>query len=91
MSKYVDLVIVKHRPEQVVNFLFYAPFASGLKAGDTVIVETKQGEQLGKVVAVAGFAKDCEEFKVVTAAAGASELKRVLCRAVPLDYSDERD
>ena len=89
MSKYIDLVLVKHKPEQAANYLFYAPFSTGLKNGDTVIVDTQAGKTTGAVVNVITVAKESNDFKFAMQAAGAKELKRVIARAVPYDYSDE--
>lgn len=49
-QQYYNLVFVKHDENDKKNYLFQAPLAIRLKAGDKVFVETIQGECLGNCV-----------------------------------------
>lgn len=89
MSNYVDLITVKFNNERDTA-LRYAPFASGVKAGDMVIVEGVFGKvEAATVTTVASFDKDSGEYKLVTAMRGGDELQRVIGVVKPFDYSDD--
>lgn len=83
MDKYIDLVLCQHHPNEK-PYLFRAPFATGLKEGKTVIVETCRGDKIAKVVATQSVRVDSEEYKFAILAAGATELKRVIFSANPI-------
>lgn len=89
MKDYVDLVLVKHAPRDKCAYLFYAPFCSGLKENETVIVDTKYGDQLGFVEDVIPTPTDSKEYKFILKVMQVKELKRVKARTNSFDYSDE--
>ena len=75
------------------DYLFRMPAFAALDQGDSVIVETKNGEKEAVVMATATiYGSDSDEYQMIVKAAGASlPLKRVLKRVVchELDYHGE--
>lgn len=74
----IDLVLCRHKGTNK-PYLFQAPFCSGILKGDTVVVETAQGEDEVSVLAV-----DCEEVSgtkydfMLMCAGAVHPLKRVV-------------
>ncbi len=91
---YMDYVTVKHESVLMESqpYLFIAPAFSGLKEGDSVIVETSRGEQLAKVNAVTTVNMDDEIADFIIKSTGAkSPLKRVLKKIIYMDFEYEDD
>ena len=93
MSNYIDLVLVK-LDNDYGTWLFYAPWMSRLRKGDVVIADTgndinEARTDKGEVVSVIEVKRDSEEYNFIMEATGAKQLRRVLGRAVPYDYTDE--
>lgn len=89
-----DFVLCKH-PNDNRNFLFRAPAYSGLNKGDTVMVDTKYGEQLAKVVScvtVDTLDQPKIDFIINAMDVEGKEIKRVLSRVLysRFDYSEEK-
>ena len=79
---YIDLVLCKHANSNK-PFLFQAPFCSGLRKGDSVIVETVLGAQDAMVIAVDHIEVGDEFYDFVLLCAGATHpLRRVIKRVV---------
>lgn len=78
---YIDLVLCEQCGR---NFLFQAPAWSGLKKGDSVVVDTKFGERPADVVAVMTIDGENEEaMNFMRAATGAHlPLRKVIRKAV---------
>lgn len=90
MNTYLDLVICTHTP-LVRKYLFRAPAFSGLKLGDSVIVETKRGDSCAEVKSVCTVPEGSAHFESLAIALDATlPLKRVLAKVVlqALDYAD---
>lgn len=84
----ISLVAVKHKDEHNRCFLFEAPRFCGLKVGETVLVDTQYGEDIGKVVAVEEYVQtNSEIYEFIIKAMGATEpLKRIVGRYKKYEY-----
>ena len=91
MSKFVDLVLVRHT-ENERTFLFQAPAFSHLKKGERVLVSTMTGSAEGTVVASETFDDGSDAFAFIVQATGAYlPLRRVMQRISYTDLSYEED
>lgn len=86
MADFVDLILVQDGPRPPV--IFYAPFASGLKVGDLVRVEIDELTHCNcRVIEVLGVMINSDTYRLAKSLAG--DLKRVIGKFEPLDYSNE--
>lgn len=90
-DRFVSLVAVKHEEHHDRSFLFEAPHSCGLKKGDSVIVDTKYGEALGKVTAFQSFVMvGSDGYNFILDAMGATEpLKKVVGAFKPYEYKED--
>ena len=93
--EFFDVVTCQHEGS-TNKFLFRAPAWSYLNKGDTVIVETKKGEQKATVVAVSTETYDYEDktTKFIVDSMGATwPLNKVLAKVVlsEIHYKDEEE
>ena len=90
---YIDLVLVKHIASDVL-YLFQAPAWSYLKKGDRVYVDTRYGEQEGKVINSKTVLKDSSEFEFAVDCCKAQlPLRRVIAKleTTTLVYKDDEE
>jgi hypothetical protein len=87
--KFIDYVTVEHENNRH-PYLFIAPAFSGLKDGDSVIVETSRGKQLAQVKAVTtvNMEDDIADF-IIKSTGATNPLKRVLQKVVYQDFEYE--
>lgn len=92
MSKYIDLVLVRHN-EKGKLFLFQAPAFSHIEAGTEVIVDTVLGKATGVVIFGSITVEDgSDEMNFVATAAGAkSPLRKVLSVVHRIERTMEYD
>jgi hypothetical protein len=90
MNDYIDLVLAKYAPNGSAEYLFYAPFNSGVTTGDMITVE-KATDDPAIAIATNVFScrKDSEEYSFILKVAGKQKIRRVAGVIKPLDYSDE--
>lgn len=93
MGNYIDLVLVKLDNDYGTR-IFYAPWMSRLRKGDVVIADTgndinETRAEKGEVVSVIEVKRGGEEYNFIMEAMCTKQLRRVLSRAVPYDYTDE--
>lgn len=93
MTDYIDLVLVSYITNGTVGnaeYLYCAPFNSGISAGNMVLVESSASNlALAKVNKVYSCRKDSEEYSFILSVTGGKNVRRVNSLTVPLDYSDE--
>ena len=91
---FIGLALCRHDGSKK-NYLFRTPECAALEAGDRVVVETKNGQQLATVVStVAAINPEDEDFKLILGLAGVErveDLKRVLQKCVYKDFEYEED
>lgn len=94
MSKYVDLILVKHQnPHTKRLYLYEAPPWSGISSGDQVLVEPQSGDEpvLVDVQNAYTIERDRGEYRFILSCTGATEpLKRVVAKLCYKIF-DEKD
>jgi len=90
---FVDLVLCKHIDDLDGHiYLFYAPAFSGLKKGDSVIVDTKYGQKLAEVKDIETVDTKLPVYDFIVTAAGATKpLRKIIYRVIndELEYEEE--
>jgi len=91
---FIGLALCRHDGSKK-NYLFRTPECAALEAGDRVVVETKNGQQLATVVStVAAINPEDEDFELILELAGVESvdnLKRVLQKCVYKDLVYRED
>lgn len=88
----IKVVSCQHQPNGQ-KFLFRAPYDSDIERGDTVICDTRYGEQTATVCSVLYLNEDSEFYRMLIDVAGARHpLSRVIGKMerVDFDYQDAR-
>ena len=92
MSKYIDLVLVKHN-ENGKTFLFQAPAFSHIEAGTELTVDTTIGKTSGNAIADSITVEDgSDEMEFIAKAANAKlPLRKVLSQVHRIERTMEYD
>lgn len=89
MADFVDLLIVIKDINS--KKIYYAPFASGIIAGDCVIVDEPENQTHAAVEYVVGdvfsVMKDSDIYRLAEAVTG--DIKRIKGKVEPIDYTGE--
>lgn len=88
MKDYIDIVLAKSTKTEEEYYLS-APFTSGLKKDDIVILEADTGIFTYTVICVLSCAIDSDEYYFIKKADHNFEFKRITSKAERFNYSDE--